>query len=132
MRRTLALISATAVLGGGALLAAAKPSTLAFTSKTTSQTATFSSHDDVFQGTKKIGTDLIVCTSPGTNSAKCKVTLTVAKGTINGTFTTSQKAKSGPIKVVGGSGAYKGATGTGTYKQLNKNGTKTAVTLNLK
>lgn len=132
MKRALALVTATAVLGTGVALAIAAPSTLSFTSKTTSQKATFTSTDDVFQGAKKIGTDVLVCTSPGTNTASCKVTVTLAKGTINATFTSAQNASSGPLKVVGGSGSYKGATGTGTYKNLNKAGTKTAVTLNLK
>ena len=132
MKRTVVFLIATLVLGAGALLATASPSTLKFTSKTTSQTATFTSIDDVLQGAKKIGTDKVVCNTTGANTASCKVTLTLAKGTIDGTFTSTQNSTSGPIKVVGGSGSYKGATGTGTYKNLNKDGTKTAVTLNLK
>lgn len=132
MKRMLVLLSAAAALGGGVLLATASPSTLTFTSQTKSQTATFTSTDDVLQGAKKIGTDKVVCTSNGSNTASCKLTVTLAKGTINGTFTSTENASSGPIKVVGGTGAYEGATGTGTYKNLNKDGTKTAVTLKLK
>ena len=77
MKRTVVFLIATLVLGAGALLATASPSTLKFTSKTTSQTATFTSIDDVLQGAKKIGTDKVVCNTTGANTASCKVTLTL-------------------------------------------------------
>jgi hypothetical protein len=132
MRRTLALLAATAAVGGGAaVLAVAAPTTLNLTTQATSQKVTFTSIEDVFQGGKKVGTDRVVCTSVSETKASCKVTVTLAKGTILATFTSAQNETSGPIKVVGGAGAYKGATGSGTYKNLNKDGTKTSVTLKL-
>ena len=132
MRRTLAVVAATAALGGGAALAlAASSGTLSFTSQTTSQKFTSVSTDDVIQGGKKIGTDRVVCRQVSETKAACSVTVTLAKGTILATFTGGPQ-NSGPIKVTGGTGAYEGATGTGTYKNLNKDGTKTAVVLKLR
>jgi hypothetical protein len=61
----------------------------------------------------------------------CKVIVTLAKGTIRATFTGTERSTTGPIKVVGGTGAYKGATGTGTYRNVNKDGTRTSVTFRL-
>ena len=132
MRRTLALLSAAALLGGGAAAAVAAASTLSFTSKTVRQSAVFTSTDDVFQGGKKVGSDRIVCTSASETTANCRVLVTLPKGTIRATFVSKDNASSGTLTVVGGTRGYKGATGTGTYKNLNKAGTQTAVTLNLK
>ena len=122
---------AAAVLGAGAGLALSAPTTLDLVTTTRSSTTTFTVTDDVAQNGKKVGTDHIVCRTVSQTAATCRVTLTLAKGTLLGTFMESQDANSGPVKVVGGTGAYKGATGTGTYKSLNKAGTKTAVTLRL-
>jgi hypothetical protein len=131
MRSTLALLTAMAAVSGGTGLALAAPSTLNLTTQTTREKAVFTSTEDIFQGGKKVGTDRVSCTSVSETKADCKVTVTLAKGTILATFT-GGSASSGPIKVVGGTGAYKGATGTGSYRNLNKDGTRTAVTLRLK
>jgi hypothetical protein len=132
MRRTLTLLAATAAVGGGAaVLAVAAPTTLNLTSQTTSQKAVFTSTEDIFQGGKKVGTDRVVCTQVSETKANCKVAVTLPKGTILATFTGTENSNSGPIKVVGGTRGYKDATGTGTYKNLNKDGTKTAITLKL-
>jgi hypothetical protein len=125
MRRTLALVAATAVLGGAtAGLAVAAPSTLKFTTRTTSPQNAAVTREDVLQGGKKIGTDTVACKQTG-----CKVRLVLAKGTIRLTF--NPTGNSGPLHVVGGTGAYKGATGTGAYRSLNQDGSRTAVTLRL-
>jgi hypothetical protein len=132
MRRTLALLTATAALGGGAaVLAVAAPSTLNLTTRATGERATFVSTEDVFQGGKKVGTDRVSCTSVSETKASCQVTVTLAKGTIVATFTSTQRSSGGALKVVGGTGAYDGATGSGTYRNLNQKGTKTSVTLKL-
>jgi hypothetical protein len=132
MRRTLAVLTSAALLGGGAALATAAPSTLSFTSKTTSQKAIFTSFDNVFQGSKKIGTDRVVCTGGSGNTANCTVFLKLPKGTIHAAFVSKNNSGGGPLRVLGGTGSYRGASGTGTFKQLNKAGTSTAVTLTLK
>ena len=131
MRRTLALVAATAAVGGAAALAVAAPSTLNLTTQTTSQKAVFTLTEDVFQGGKKVGTDRVVCSAASEAKANCKVTVTLPKGTILATFTSTENSSSGPLKVVGGTRGYKDATGTGTYKNLNKDGTKTSVTIKL-
>ena len=76
-----------------------------------------------------MGTDKITCVFAG---GRCKVAITLSTGVINVAFVTQADATGGPLKVVGGTGSYKGATGAGTYTQLNKDGSRTAVTLNLK
>jgi hypothetical protein len=129
MRRTLALVAATAAVGGAAALAAAAPSTLSLTTQTTSHKGTSSAIEDVFRGGKKVGTDRVVCKQVTESKASCKVTLILAKGSILATFAPS--GNGGSIKVVGGTGAYKGATGTGAYRSLNQDGSRTAVTLRL-
>jgi len=134
MKRALALVTVTAVLGSGAALAAAATTTLKLTSVQTSakQTSTsFSSTENVFRNGKKVGTDRLKCTF-GRVKSPCTVALTITgKGTINLRFTTTMGSSGGPLTIAGGSGTYDGVTGTGSYKNLNNEGTRTAITLKL-
>jgi hypothetical protein len=135
VKTLLALAGATAALTVGAALAAAAPQTMSFTSVTVSQKQTksgFSSDSNDLAGGKKVGTDHLKCTFTSKNKASCMVTVIRPKGTIAVAFTTSGNATGGPLKITGGTGTWKGAGGTGTYKNLNKDGSKTAVTLMLK
>jgi len=134
MKRALALVTATAVLGSGAALAAAATTTLKLTSvqASTKQTSTtFSSTENVFQNGRKVGTDRLKCTF-GRVRARCTVALTITgKGTVDLRFTTTMDSSGGPLTITGGSGTYEGVTGTGSYKNLNSEGTRTAITLKL-
>ena len=134
MKTLLALAAATAALTAGAALATAAPQTMSFTSVTVSQKQTktgFSSVSTDLVAGKKVGTDRLVCTYAGKDKARCKVTVIRPKGTIAIAFTTTQTSTGGPLTITGGTGSWSGATGTGTYKNLDKNGSKTAVTLKL-
>jgi hypothetical protein len=133
MRRFATLATAAAVLTAGAALATGA-STIAFTSVTTSQDETktgFVTRDNVLQAGKKVGTDVLRCTF-ARGKARCRVTVTLPKGTVVATFTAAPESSGGTLKVVDGTGAYADATGTGTYRNLNEQGTRTAVTLRLR
>jgi hypothetical protein len=133
VKKVIAFAGTAAVLVAGAALAAAAPQTIAFTSVTASQKQTktgFTSVSNDFQGKTKVGQDRLKCIFKG-NVGACAVTVTRSDGTIKAAFTIKGNPTGGPLKVVGGTGAYAGAGGTGTYKNLNKSGSRTAVTLKL-
>jgi len=133
MRALATLAGTAAVLAAGAALATGA-TTVAFTSVTKSQGETksgFVSREDVLQGGRKVGTDVLRCTFAG-RKARCRVTVTLPKGTVVATFTTTEESNGGALKVVDGTGAYADATGTGTYRNLNAQGTRTTVTLRLR
>jgi hypothetical protein len=133
MRGTLATLGVAVVALTAGAAVAAGATTINFTSVTRSQGDTktgFISREDVLQGGKKVGTDVLRCTFAKGN-ARCRVTVTLPKGTVVGTFTIAESSSSGAIKVVDGTGAYADATGTGTFRNLNEQGTRTAVMLRL-
>ena len=65
-------------------------------------------------------------------AATCRVTITLARGTLHATTRVTPSAAKGTIAVVGGTGAYAGATGTGTLTNLSRAGTRTAIVLTLR
>jgi hypothetical protein len=132
MRALATLAAAAAVLTAGAVVATGA-TTIAFTSVTKSQGDAkngFIAREDVLQSGRKVGTDVVRCTF-ARGKARCRVTVTLPKGTVVATFTGSDQSSGGPLKIVDGTGAYADATGTGTYRNLNQQGTRTAVTLRL-
>lgn len=132
MKRLIAVGAAVGVLGAGAVAANAT-TTISFISVTKSEKETrngYMAKDEVRQNGKKIGTDTLTCKF-AKNRAQCRVVVKLAKGSITATFTGSAQGTGGPLKIVAGTGAYAGATGTGSYKNLNKQGTRTRVTLRL-
>jgi hypothetical protein len=134
MRGTLATLGASAAVLALGAAAATGATTINFTSVTKSQGNTktgFVSREDVLQGGKKVGSDVLRCTF-GKGKARCRVTVTLPKGTVVGTFTIAESSNGGAITVVDGTGAYADAAGTGTFRNLNKQGTRTAVTLRLR
>jgi hypothetical protein len=135
MRHRAALLSAAVaatVLAGGVVLAVAAPQTIKLTSvQVTSKQSSkgFTGTDNVLQNGKKVGTDTLSCVFA---TSVCKVTVKLPKGSINARFVTKANATGGTLTITGGTGAYEGAKGTGSFQNLNKQGSRTAVTLNLK
>ncbi|MGZ4483594.1 MAG: hypothetical protein ACXVFR_08400 [Nocardioidaceae bacterium] len=136
---TIAAVGAAATVGAGAfaLPALASGSTAGHTMHFTavalksadfSQTSFGQTEKDVRNG-KIIGFDVINGTfHPATNSARGRVALSTRGGLLYGKL----KFSNGPITrgtVTGGTGRFAGATGTIYGKSLNKNGTRTAVTI---
>jgi hypothetical protein len=142
IRTSIAAACAAALIGGtGALLlpAAASAHSVTHTLKFTaiqqksinfSKTTGASADQDVNSAGKIIGFDEIYFAfNPKTNTATGGVTLDINGGFLYGTLNLNTQ---GPVmhgKVTGGTGTFKGATGTITAKNLNKNGTRTAVTI---
>ena len=132
MKRPIAL-GAAAVLAAGAALAAGAPRIIAFTSVPTSQrqTATgFRSVGNDFQHRTKVGQDRLGCVAKQA-VVTCADTVTRSRGTIEFAFSLRGTATSGPLKVVGGTGVYRGATGGGTYDGGEGAGARTSITLRL-
>ena len=126
-------LAAAACLAVPAIATASAP--IRFTSVQVSQKQTKSGliiRDDDFQGKTKIGHDKLVCTFTSNARATCIVRVSLANGTIRGHLTVGQNISAGPIAIIGGSGAFKGATGGGAFKNLNTQGTRTAVALHIK
>jgi len=134
VKRILVLATAAAAMASGSVLAAASPTTIAFTSVQTHSTQTmsgFGSRDTDFQGTKRIGHDHIACVFTTRSTAACRAIVVLATGAVKVRFTVGGSTRQGALRVTGGTGAYAGATGTGSFKNLDRAGTRTAVTINL-
>jgi hypothetical protein len=134
-----AIATAAAVAGTGAfLLPAASAHSVTHTLKFTSvqqATASFSrtvgggEDKDVSKAGKVIGFDVVrFSLNPKTNTASLGVAVALKGGILYGVI----RETKGPVthgKVTGGTGAFRGAAGTITARSLNKNDTKTAVTI---
>jgi hypothetical protein len=122
-------------LAAAAALAMGVPKTIAFVSVTAGEKQgknDFTQYSNDFQGKKQVGKDRLICSVQGGGTVfNCTDTVIRAGGTIKLSFTTRSTTTQGPLKVVGGTGTYKGATGTGTFKQLTRGGSKTLITLKL-
>jgi len=132
--KKLVAVPGALALASAAVVAAAASTTMSFVSVNgpmkTTKTGFVQTNGD-FVGKKKIGTDRLACHLTKQGRARCLVTVIRPKGTLRATISLTGTASSGTVKIVGGTGVYKGATGSGTFKNQNKSGTKTAVTLTL-
>ena len=136
MRRALATAAlAVVMLGGSSVLANAAGRTLSLTSvqireKVTSTGLTIWDND--MRAHKRIGHDRLICRFTPRRTAACTIAFVLADGTLHASTELAEVQTHGTIRVLGGTGAYRGATGNGTFKNLNKAGTRTLVILNLR
>jgi hypothetical protein len=141
IRTTVATACAAALLGTGAVVlpvaasASSATHTLKFIS-VTKQALTFtkttgaSQDTDVNAAGKTVGFDMIYFSATSATAAAVNITVDTTGGFLYGTATAN--IQTGAItngKVTGGTGAFKGVTGTIKAKNLNKQGTRTAVTI---
>jgi hypothetical protein len=141
IRASIAAAGAAVVLGGAAALALPTAAsahtatrTLTVTAVLTSQ-AVFSpttagrAENDLNSAGKITGFDVVyTVVNPHTGTASGDVTFDTSGGLLYGTLTfTSSPVIHGTV--TGGTGAFHGATGTILGKALNKNDTRTAVTI---
>jgi len=85
---------------------------------------------DVNAAGKTVGFDMIYFSATSATAAAVNITVDTTGGFLYGTATAN--IQTGAItngKVTGGTGAFKGVTGTIKAKNLNKQGTRTAVTI---
>ncbi len=141
VRRSIAAIGATALVGTGAFVLPALASasstthTLKFISKEKNSVmftkASGGQQDtDVNAKGKTIGYDELYFTAASATTGAVNVALDTTGGFLYGTLTVNFKTgKISNGKVTGGTGAFKGAAGTITAKNLNAKGTITAVTV---
>jgi hypothetical protein len=131
---SLAILAATAAVLAAGSAQGAGASSIAFTTLTKSEGMTksgFLLREDVLQNGRKVGTDVVRCRPVG-QKVRCRVTVTLPRGTIVVTFTSAEGSSRGALRVVDGTGAYADATGGGLYRNLNPQGSRTAVTLRLR
>jgi hypothetical protein len=142
IRPAIAAVAATGLAGAAALLlpayASAQPAcgctahTLRFISRT-DDTRGFTATSAAIQDTdyakgRKIGFDQVYITvNPKTGRGSGNFTLAIRGGVIYGTLTLKPSAATGTL--ADGTGKFAGVTGSISAKNLNKQGTRTAVTL---
>jgi hypothetical protein len=61
---------------------------------------------------KLVGHDVVSCTSTSTSAARCKATYTLARGTLRVAGTVRSSQPESILRVLRGTGAYRGRTGT--------------------
>ena len=141
IRTTVATACAAALLGTGAVVlpVAASASSATHTLKFVAVTkqaimftkATGASQDtDLNAAGKTIGFDMLYFSPATATTGAVNITVDSAGGFLYGTGTVT--FKTGALsngKVTGGTGAFKGVSGTIKAKNLNKQGTRTAVTI---
>ena len=141
IRTPVAAVGAAALLGAGALVlpvaasASSATHTLKFVSVTKqalmfTKTTGASQDTDVNAAGKAVGFDMIYFSATSGTAAAVNITVDTTGGFLYGTATAN--IQTGAItngKVTGGTGAFKGVTGTIKAKNLNKQGTRTAVTI---
>jgi hypothetical protein len=88
----------------------------------------WTSRQDVLRGGVKIGTDVVSCAFARVE--RCSVVMSLPGGTLALTFR-NPEAGAGSLKIVGGTGTYAHAGGIGAFRNLDKEGSRTAVTLRL-
>jgi hypothetical protein len=84
---------------------------------------------DVNAAGKTVGFDMIYFKATSRTAGAVNVTVDTNGGFLYGTGTITNNGVFSNGKVTGGTGSFAGATGTIQAKNLNKNGTRTAITI---
>ena len=135
MRRLLATVALAAVaVGTSSVVASAASRTVTLVSvqireKITSTGLTIWDND--MRGGQRIGHDRLICTFTPRRTAACTISFVLADGLLRASTELAETQEHGTIRVLGGTGAYRGATGAGGFKNLNPAGTRTRVVLHL-
>jgi hypothetical protein len=130
-----ASLLAAAVASVAASVAGAAPATLhlnAVVEKPKSSSgATYTTKEELFEGTRRVGEDVSRCTetSSDSNLFHCVGSYTLTHGTIK--FSGTVKSGNNRLSMTGGTGAYKSARGT-VLTEYNKAGTRAKETLSFK
>jgi hypothetical protein len=101
----------------------------AYVYDTHSAKGVFSSHEKVYEGSRKVGEDYSRCTEASNHrSTRCVGSYTLSHGTIDFSGTISTASDTNRLSMTGGTGSYKNARGT-VRTEYNKAGTKAQETL---
>jgi hypothetical protein len=124
---TIALVLACGALAVPA--AAAGDTTFMSVVRHDSQTARgVTSREDVVRAGTRIGTSVVRC-SFERHRDRCRLRVTLPRGTIGAAFVDTGAGLAGRLTVTGGTGAYEGAAGAGAYRYLDRAGSRMAITL---
>jgi hypothetical protein len=89
----------------------------------------FSSHEKVYEGSRKLGEDYSRCTEASNHrSTHCVGSYSLSGGMIDFSGTISTTSDTNRLSVTGGTGSYKNARGT-VLTEYNRAGTKARETL---